>query len=408
MNDPSIFRTSGGVTAPQGFTAAGVRCGLKSGSEDLAVIYTALPATAAALFTRNRICAAPIVISRKHLRHKEFHAIVVNAGNANACTGHQGLKDALEMTELTAHCLGLRPREVLVASTGIIGRKMDMDKIRQGIKEACKVLSSEGNESCSRAILTTDLQPKTAARMFYLGKKEIPAIIGGIAKGSGMIHPNMATMLAFLTTDVNIEHKCLNKALKIAVDKTFNMITVDGDTSTNDSVFILANGKAGTPLIEDKKTEEFEIFSTALGEVCLDLARQIAADGEGATCLVRVEVEGALSKRDAKAVAKSIASSNLVKTAIFGRDPNWGRILCAVGYSGAKINPDKVSLWIGSEQVVERGCPLHDFNRETASAALKEKEVLIRVSLGQGKSTATAYTCDLTYDYIRINAEYHT
>lgn len=408
MADDSIEKIDGGITAPLGFLAAGVRCGIKSSGEDLAVIFTPSVAVAEAMFTTNQICAAPVEISRKRIRQRAARAIVVNAGIANACTGSRGLKDAVQMTELTAEGLGIFHKEVLVASTGIIGHPLDMEKIETGIQLACQNLGSNTNDAVARAIMTTDTVPKSAARRIYLGKQRIPVTLGGVAKGSGMIHPNMATLLVFLTTDAAIEAKYLRKALKSAVQDSFNLLTVDGDTSTNDSVFILANGQADNRVIDDKDSEDFEQFTLALKDLCVDLARQLAADGEGATCLVRVEVEGAASKKEARIVARSIASSNLVKAAVFGRDPNWGRILCSAGYSGARLDPEKINLWIGDVQVVSYGCPLFDFDMERAKQALKEKEVIIRVALGLGHSSATAFTCDLTYDYVKINAEYHT
>lgn len=395
-----------GVVAPRGFEASGVRCGLKTKGLDLALVTSSTPAHAAGVFTKNRFCAAPILICRKHLRHPHARAIVVNAGAANACTGEQGLADARQMASLVASELNYRTEEVLVASTGVIGKLLDMKKIAAGIKAAAASLSQEGGHDAAHAIMTTDLVPKTAVRTIQI--KGSPVTLGGMTKGSGMIHPNLATMLGFITTDAAISRECLRNALLKACDASFNLITVDGDTSTNDTVIVLANGKAKNREIKQLESADYRAFESALTDLCLDLAKQIARDGEGATRLVRIEVEGARSIQDARKVAKSIAGSNLVKTAIFGSDPNWGRILCAAGYSSVRIQPEKVRLWIGEEQIVSEGRPLPDYHAENARTALRQPEVQIRVDLGMGTACATAYTCDLTYDYIRINAEYHT
>jgi len=397
-----------GVTLAKGYLAAGVRCGLKSRGEDLAVIFSQTPAQAAAVYTRNQVCAAPIQLCRKHLRRPTAQAVVVNAGIANACTGPEGLADAAEMAQRTAAALGLKPTEVLVASTGVIGQRLNQEKIRRGIEAACRSLSRGGSAEAARAIMTTDLAPKSAQRKITLGAQKARVALGGIAKGSGMIHPNMATMLAFLTTDAAIDARCLRRALRSAVDETFNMITVDGDTSTNDMVLLLANGRAAHCPITDFRSPEYESFRSALVDVCRDLSIQIARDGEGATRLIRIDVEAARSRSDARAAAKSVAGSNLVKTAIFGKDPNWGRILCAVGYSKARVDPDKIQLWIGGHLVVQQGRPAETIDPQQLRQALEADEVCLRVHLGQGRAAATAWTCDLTYDYIRINAEYHT
>jgi len=409
MSVSSIRKVKGGVTAARGFKAAGVRCGLKSKGKDLAVIYSEGEAEAAGVFTTNRFAAAPVRLCRRRLQRQTCaQSIVVNAGNANACTGERGDADAAAMAEQTASHLGLPPAEVLVASTGIIGVPMDRKKIERGIAAACRSLSRKGNDSAARAIMTTDLVPKQAARKLLLGRRRIPVLLGGIAKGSGMIHPNLATMLAFLTTDAAIDAKCLRRALRAAVEDSFNMMTVDGDTSTNDTVLLLANGQAGNRRITNPRSPDYEQFLSALKDLCQDLAIQIARDGEGATRLIRVVVEGARSREAARVVAKSVAGSNLVKTAVFGGDPNWGRIICAVGYSGVPIRPERVSLWIGRTLIVRGGQPRRQATAEAARKALAGKEVCLRIALGQGKASATAWTCDLTYDYIRINAEYHT
>lgn len=401
-------RMRGGVTAPKGFLATGVRCGLKTKGEDFALIFSDLPATAAGVFTRNQICAAPILVCRDHLKRGPIRAIAINAGCANACTGEQGLADARSMAALTAAPFGIPASQVLVASTGVIGKRLDMEKIRQGIQNAAPQLSPTGSDAAARAIMTTDLAPKTSALRTRLSEENTTIILGGMAKGSGMIHPNMATMLAFVTTDAAISARCLRKALQEAVNDTFNMITVDGDTSTNDSLIVLANGRAGNRPIDDLSSRGFREFTKALTDVCRDLAIQIAKDGEGATRLVRIEVEQARSEKEARIVAKSIAGSNLVKTAIFGGDPNWGRILCAAGYAEAKVDPERANLWLGRYAVVQNGQPRRDYDARKAAKEFQKKEVLIRVRLGLGEGNATAWTCDFSYDYVRINAEYHT
>ncbi len=409
MRMSSIRKVKGGVTAAKGFTAAGVRCGLKSKGRDLAVLSSQSPAVAAGVFTTNRFAAAPVRLCRQRLRRcTQVRAVVVNAGNANACTGDQGEADAAAMAQRTASQLGLTPAEVLVASTGIIGTPLDMRKVNRGIAAACRALSRKGSDSAAQAIMTTDLVPKQAARKLVLGRKKTTVVLGGMAKGSGMIHPNLATMLAFLTTDAAIDSRCLRHALRAAANESFNMMTVDGDTSTNDTVLLLANGQAGNARITNPRSPDYELFFCALKDLCQDLAIQIARDGEGATRLIRIAVEGARSRRDARAVAKSVAGSNLVKTAVFGGDPNWGRILCAVGYSGVTIDPGRVSLWIGPAPIVRDGQPLPGDAARAAPKAMKAREVCIRIALGQGKASVTAWTCDLSYDYVRINAEYHT
>ncbi len=408
MTETRVSRIKGGVTAPKGFLAAGVRCGLKTKGEDFALIFSEVPAAAAGVFTRNQVCAAPVLVCREHLKRGCIRAIAVNAGCANACTGDQGMKNAHCMAESTAAPLGISPAQVLIASTGVIGKQLDMEKIRQGSRNAALQLSKAGGASAAKAIMTTDLVAKTAARRFRLSEEKVSITLGGMTKGSGMIHPNLATMLAFVTTDAAITARCLRKALQEAVNDTFNMITVDGDTSTNDSLIVLANGMAGNRTIADPASKGYREFTEALTDLCRDLAVQIARDGEGATRLVRIEVEQARSEKEARIIAKSIAGSNLVKTAIFGGDPNWGRILCAAGYADAKVDPERANLWLGRYAVVRNGQPRRDYDARKAAKEVQKKEVLIRVSLGLGKGNATAWTCDFSYDYVRINAEYHT
>lgn len=395
----------GGVTAPAGFLAGAVACGLKkSGRLDLAVLFSRVPAAAAGVLTRNRVQAAPILVSRRHLAGGRAQAVVVNAGCANACTGEEGVRDAEEMAALAASHLGLRAEEVLVASTGVIGVRLPMEKIRAGIAQASQRLSPEGGEEAALAIMTTDTRPKVCAVRVELGG--VPVTIGGMAKGSGMIHPQMATMLAFLTTDAAVALPALDQALRRAVNRTFNRLTVDGDTSTNDAAFLLANGLAGNrPLVEGDA--ELDRFTAALEAVAGFLARAIARDGEGATCLIEVRVEGAPDEEAAVAVARAVANSNLVKTAVFGRDPNWGRILCAVGYALAEVDPARADIYLGPVLVAQAGSA-HPFNEEEARAALSQEEVLIRIALHQGEASASVWTCDLSYDYVRINASYRS
>ncbi|MGI9952595.1 bifunctional ornithine acetyltransferase/N-acetylglutamate synthase [Moorellaceae bacterium AZ2] len=396
----------GGITAPRGFRAAGVHAGLKKAKKDLALIVSDNLATAAAVYTTNKVQAAPLKVTREHLAGGQARAIVVNSGNANACTGEQGLRDARHMAEVTAQAVGCRPEEVVVASTGVIGVPLPMEKVAAGIRQAAQELSAGGSREAAEAIMTTDGRVKEIAIRFNLGGRKIT--IGGIAKGSGMIHPNMATMLAFLTTDAQISPVDLKRALVAAVDTTFNMVTVDGDTSTNDMVVILANGQAGAGPTGEA---EYALFTRALEHVCRYLARLIARDGEGATRLIEVEVQGAGTREDARAIARAIARSNLVKSAVYGADANWGRILCAAGYSGAELDPDRVDIFIqsaaGREQLAAGGQPVA-FSEERARAILSAEEVKIIVHLHQGQAVAQAYGCDLTYEYVKINASYRT
>ncbi|NLW07722.1 MAG: bifunctional glutamate N-acetyltransferase/amino-acid acetyltransferase ArgJ [Clostridia bacterium] len=402
----NIQQLAGGVTAPKGFTAAGVCAGLKKAKKDLALIVSETVAAAAAVYTRNLVQAAPLKVTRENLNSGHARAIVVNSGNANACTGEQGYQDAREMAAVTARAVGCEPWQVVVASTGVIGVNLPMDKIKEGIKKAASNLTVQGSSEAAAAIMTTDTFLKEIAIQLPLGGTLVT--IGGIAKGSGMIHPNMGTMLCFLTTDAAIEAHELERMLKAVVDRTFNMVTVDGDTSTNDMVVVLANGLADN---EPFTIEEQALFQAALEHVCRQLARMIARDGEGATKLLTVLVQGAATEIDARQVALAVAGSNLVKSAIFGCDANWGRILCAAGYSGAAIDPERVAIYLesvaGCEQVAAAGQPL-PFNEDKAKAILREEEVIIKVNLNQGNAEATAWGCDLTYDYVKINASYRS
>jgi len=396
------------VTAPIGFLAAGVRCGIKSEGPDVALIASDRDAAAAALFTTNLVKAAPVLVSQRHVADGRARAIVANAGNANACTGERGIRDAEMTAEHTASLLGTRPEEVLVASTGVIGHHMPMDKLLAGVSQAAAELSREGSSSAARAIMTTDTRPKEYALEFAVGADRDARVyrIGGIAKGAGMICPNLATMLCFITTDAPVGPTALHDALKDAADVSFHCLTVDGDASTNDTVFILANGAAGGPPLESAP-DALEAFRAALADLCCFLAMELARDGEGATKLVIVRVEGAEDDLQARMAASAVANSNLVKTAIFGCDPNWGRVLAAAGRSGAQFDPNRTSLKFGPVTVFSRGAPT-DFDRERARQILSAPEVELTLTVGTGPGRARFFTCDLTYDYVRINAEYHT
>jgi glutamate N-acetyltransferase/amino-acid N-acetyltransferase len=395
---------SGGVTAPKGFQAAGIHCGLKKEKLDLAVIYSAVPAAGAGVFTVNKVKAAPILVTMEHLAQGQARAVVVNSGNANACTGEKGLADARQMARATAQALGISETEVMVASTGVIGVPIKIDLVEQGIKEAVKSLSTAGGASAAEAIMTTDTFKKELAISLELGGRVVT--IGAMAKGSGMIHPNMATMLGFITTDAAIEEKALLAALREANDRSFNMITVDGDTSTNDMVGIMANGEAGNNRITQDHPD-FGRFQAALSHIAVELAKLVAKDGEGATKLVEVQVKNARTVADARKAALTVAKSSLVKTAIFGEDANWGRILCAVGYSGAEFDPNRVDIALGDEMMAINGAGLA-FNEENAKHILGQKQVIIHIDLKDGEAEATAWGCDLSYDYVKINGSYRT
>jgi glutamate N-acetyltransferase / amino-acid N-acetyltransferase len=409
MQNHEIRTVKGGILAAKGFKAAGVKCGLKKKKvEDFAMIFSEVPAVATGVFSRNQVLAAPVQLSKKLVRRHRSQAIVVNAGCANAFTGARGMNDAIEMAKMTGSALDIPPEDVLIASTGVIGEHLDMEKIQKGIDSAAQKLSRRGAAAAARAILTTDLVTKTTARQFELGIPPVEVTIGAMAKGSGMIHPDMGTMLGFIATDVAIDSRCLRRALKIAVEESFNMLTVDGDTSTNDTVFVLANGLADNPIIADYRSEDYALFLEALTEVCKDLTEQIAADGEGATKMIKIHVSGARNQETAKSVARAIAGSNLIKTAVFGNDPNWGRIVCAIGYSAASIDPDSISLRLCGHIILKKGQIVPDYKPDEVSKAMDTKKATIEVHLGQGRAEAIAWTCDLTEDYIKINADYHT
>ncbi len=398
----SYKRISGGITAPRGFRASGIASGIKrSGKSDLAIIFSEMDAAAAGVFTKNAMAAPPVVLSRRNLANGSARAIVVNSGNANACTGRQGEADAVAMAEATARSLGLCADEVVVASTGVIGVPLPMDKIQGGIEKAVASLSEDGSARAADAILTTDTFPKESAVEVELSRGT--ARIGGIAKGSGMIAPDMATMLAFLTSDASVHPEDLRRMLASVAERTFNSITVDGETSTNDMVVAMANGASGVKV----EHEDLPAFEEAFEEVCTELAKLIVKDGEGATKILEIAVSGAESEVDAKRAAMAIANSNLVKTALFGCDPNWGRIAVALGHSGVRLDPAGISMKMGGIAVLSGGSPL-PFDERAASDELAKSEVRIEVDLGIGEGNATVWTCDLSYDYVRINSEYRT
>ncbi|AEG13974.1 Arginine biosynthesis bifunctional protein ArgJ [Desulfofundulus kuznetsovii DSM 6115] len=396
---------SGGVTAPQGFLAAGVAAGVKyKGRRDIALIFSEVPARAAGVFTTNLVKGAPVVVTMERIARGRARAVVVNSGNANTCNGEQGIRDARAMAQETARVLNIPEEDVLVASTGVIGQPMPMDRILPGIAAAARELSSGGGAAAAEAIMTTDTEPKETALSLTLSGHTVT--IGGMAKGSGMIHPSMATMLCFITTDAAVSAPCLQEMLRHAVDRSFNMISVDGDTSTNDMVLALANGRAGNPEIT-AENEDYHLLRDALTEVCTRLARAVARDGEGATKLLEVKVINAASEKDARLAARAVVASNLVKTAIYGRDANWGRIICAAGYSGAHFDPDRVDIYLGDIMVARDGVAL-PFDEEAASSVLAGREVRVLVDLKSGEYEATAWGCDLTGEYVNINASYRT
>ena len=393
-----------GVTFPKGIKAAGVKCGIRFNRKDLALIYSEKVADAWGTFTTNKFKAAPLVVTEKNLSQSggKLQAVLINSGIANACTGEKGLKDAWEMADFISQGLKINKKYVAVTSTGKIGEFLPLDKIKVGVEKAISCLDYAGGEEAAEAILTTDTNKKEIAVCFKLGEQEVK--IGGMAKGSGMIHPNMATMLGFITSDIFIKGELLQEALKQVVGKTFNMISVDGDTSTNDMVLLMANGLVGNELI-DKKDVDYYKFLSALQYVAEYLAKCIAKDGEGATKMIEVEVQNTVSFEEARKVAKAVINSPLVKTAVFGKDPNWGRILAAVGYSGVEVVPDKVDLYL-EEKIVENGQPLN-FSRQKIHEYLESSdEVKIMIDLKMGEESATAWGCDLTYDYVKINTKY--
>lgn len=397
---------AGGITFPRGFKASGVKAGIKkNGKEDVALIFSTVEATWAGRFTTNRFPAAPVVVSRNALQKSSGRAVIINAGCANACTGEQGLADAQNTVRQVASLLDISPDAVVVSSTGVIGVPLPMEKLSAGVRQAVAELSEFGGEKAAQAIMTTDTFMKTCGFIEEIGGT--PVRFGGMSKGAGMICPNMATVLAVITTDAAVSPEVLQKALSEAVEVSFNRITVDGDMSTNDMLVVLANGMAGNPLIKSFEGPEYEAFAATLKAAALNLAKKVARDGEGATKFIEIEVQGALDESDAKKAGMAIANSPLVKTAFFGQDPNWGRILCAAGYSGAELSPEKTTLSIGGVQIVEAGLGAKFVEKELRQV-MAEREIKVVINLGVGAASATIYTCDMSYEYVKINGEYTT
>lgn len=398
----------GGVCAAKGFKASGVHCGIRKQTtkKDLALIVSEIPAAAAAVYTQNLVKGAPIYVTKENISDGKAMAIICNSGNANTCNAN-GIEIAEQMCELTQKFTGINKKDVIVASTGVIGQPLSIEPIADGMDALVKGLG-DNSDDAAQAIMTTDTVKKEIAVEFEIDGKK--CVIGGIAKGSGMIHPNMATMLVFVTTDVSISSAMLQKALRNDVKNSFNMISVDGDTSTNDMVCVIANGLAGNKEINDEG-EDFEIFKKALNEVTVNLCRKIAGDGEGATKLLECIVSGAKSDSEAKGAAKSVICSSLLKAAMFGADANWGRVLCALGYSGENLDVNKIDVSFKSDKgeilVCKNGAGV-DFSEEKAKEILLEKEIQILVDLNDGQYSATAWGCDLTYDYVRINGDYRS
>ncbi|MGE7675542.1 bifunctional glutamate N-acetyltransferase/amino-acid acetyltransferase ArgJ [Lysinibacillus sp. NPDC094403] len=397
--------SSKNIVSPKGFKAAGLHCGLKHKKKDLAVLVSEVPASVAGVFTTNAVQAAPLKVTKEVVYlTKKMQAMIVNSGNANACTGKQGAKDAQTMQALMAEKLDIDANLVGVCSTGVIGEIMNMEPVASGINQLEPKDNLESAIDFAQAIMTTDTVMKNTSYSTIVDGKEV--IISGVAKGSGMIEPNMATMLGFITTDANIESDVLQATLSDITNLTFNAITVDGDTSTNDTVVVMANGLAGNESLTPDHPD-WQNFYYTLKTVAQDLAKMIAKDGEGATKLIEVEVEGAISDEEARKIAKTVVGSPLVKTAVFGCDANWGRIIAAVGYSGATVNPEKITIQIGGATMVENGEPV-PFSEDTLIQILKMHEVKIYVSLGIGEGKGHAWGCDLTYDYVQINASYRS
>jgi glutamate N-acetyltransferase / amino-acid N-acetyltransferase len=403
------------VTYPRGFRAGTAACGIKaftagasaipSGQkDDLCVIHSAHRCDTGGVFTTNKVKSASVVIDQLHLQHNRVQALTINSGNANACTGAQGFKDALLMAKLSADRLDLDPDQVLVSSTGVIGRPLPMGAIKAGIAAACGTLNPDGGEAAARAIMTTDTIPKTSQLEVDIAGTDVR--VGGMCKGSGMIHPNMATMLAYITTDAAVEPGLMSKLVRSIADRSFNQVTVDGDSSTNDTFLILANGAAGNQPISAGSAEA-ERLHGALLHVARELARSIAKDGEGATRLISVKVRDAATDAEARTAARAVASSSLVKTAVHGGDPNWGRIVCALGYSGAELALDKLHLTVGGMVVFERGSGV-DVDLAAVRRAFEQPEIEIVATLGLADGHAEAWGCDLSEEYVRINADYTT
>ncbi len=393
------------VVYPKGFKAAGVKAGIKkSGNLDVALVYSEKEAAIAGVFTTNQVAAAPVYVSKDVVKNKKARAVVANAGCANACTGEEGMANAKKMAEIAANELGCDKNEVIVASTGIIGVQLPMDKMKAGIKAAVKGLSDESGQNAANAIITTDTKPKILATEVNIGGKSVR--FGAMAKGSGMIHPNMATMLTFITTDLAIKQELLQEALSNITEVTFNMISVDGDMSTNDMVVVLANGEAGNDVIAEKNAD-YDIFYNTLLSICQELSKQIAADGEGATKFLTINVTNAKTFKDAKTIAMSVAKSPLCKTAFFGQDPNWGRVICAVGYAGVPMNPEKVVVKFGDVPVYANGMGAKN-DADALRKVMEAHDIEINIDMGEGNEKATVWSCDFSYEYVKINGEYHT
>ncbi len=399
----------GGVTAAKGFMASGIHCGIRKNQtkKDLAMIVSSTKCAAAAVYTTNKVFGAPITVTRNNIADGTAQAVIVNSGNANTCNA-DGVEKAQMMCDIAAKALGVSANDVIVASTGVIGMTLDVTPIAEGAPELASRMSEKGGHDCAEAIMTTDTRPKEVAVEIEIGGKTVT--LGACCKGSGMIHPNMATMLCFMTTDCNITAECLQKALSDTVKDTFNMISVDGDTSTNDMVCIMANGKAENPVI-DSYSAEYEKFKQALYVISVKLSRLIAGDGEGAERLLECNVTAAPTEETAKKIAKSIICSSLVKTAMFGADANWGRILCAIGYTEGDFKVDCIDVYLSSSKgqvkVCEQGAGI-PFSEEKAKEILLESEITLDIDMKQGDWNATAWGCDLTYDYVKINGDYRT
>ena len=405
-----IVEINNGITAPKGFLSSGIHCGVKEGynKKDLALIYSKIPCTAAGVYTSNKVKGAPILVCKKHLDNDTAQAIIANSGNANTCNGDDGVSKAEKMTELAASALKINKEDVLVASTGVIGLPLNIDAIADGVPSLVESLSETGSDDTANAIMTTDTVKKELAVTFKIGGKDVT--LGSISKGSGMIEPNMCTMLSFITTDVKIHASLLKEALTEAVNVSYNRVSVDGDMSTNDTVLILANGLAENDII-DSKNEDYYNFLEALKYVTVKLSKQVAKDGEGATKLIQCTMTGAKTEEDALKLSKSVINSSLVKAAMFGCDANWGRILCAMGYADTFFDPQKVNVYFESKQgsiIVCKDGSSVNFDEDTALKILKEDEVLIKVELNIGDAEITTWGCDLTYDYVKINGDYRS
>lgn len=396
-------KIDGTIASPKGFVADGLHCGLKRKKKDIGWLYSEKIASVAGVFTTNQVKAAPVILTKEKLALQKLQAIIINSGNANACTGEKGRMDAKEMCKLTAQALNIPAEYVAVASTGIIGKTLPMVQIKAGI-ELLEAKPIKEAQAFQEAILTTDTTQKVSVYQDDFDQYQVT--VAGCAKGSGMIHPNMATMLGFITTDANISSSLLQELLSELTEVTFNQITIDGDTSTNDMVLVMANGMSGMPEIQ-KDAPEFAKFKAMFTQVLTDLAKMIAKDGEGATKLIETIVTGAKNVSDARMLAKSVVGSSLVKSAIFGHDPNWGRILCALGYSDVVFDPETIQIYLADTLVFENGQPTI-FDANQLSESLKTDEVVIQVVLSDGSASSRAWGCDLTYEYVKINALYHT